>query len=78
MNFTLTVSIGVTARIASATPAPRPANSLPEVLSWPFGSIRYPLNVSKAPNLEERDNQSDIELGKLKVNYLTADFGIDP
>lgn len=60
MNFTLTVSIGVTAKMASHTPAPRPANNLPPAVNWPFSSCICVLNVSNAPKLRLDENADAI------------------
>lgn len=51
MNFTLTVSIGVTAKMASQIPAPSPQNILLSADKLPRSSTARFLNVSKAPNL---------------------------
>lgn len=52
MNLTLTVSIGVTANMASVTPAPRPHRSRLPGDRLPFSSTLCFFNCSKAPNLE--------------------------
>lgn len=52
INFTLTVSMGVTARMASLTPAPKPQNRLPVLLRVPLCLSRHWfLKYSLAPNL---------------------------
>lgn len=92
MNFTLTVSIGVTANMASHTPAPRPANNFPPAVNWPLWSCICFLNVSNEPNLMRGKEKHWISIKKIvslvraeKVwaeydenIYRTADLGMLP
>lgn len=82
MNFTFTVSIGVTASMASDTPAPSPHNTLWAAVNSPFPPVTWVLRASKAPNLSTIITQNhNMVLEKefsLYEIYLTADLGIDP
>lgn len=85
MNLTLTVSIGVTAKIASATPAPRPHNNRFPAVKLPLESALCFFNSSKAPNLFGIKIQCELKIEYcdrlilfIQVYHLTADFGIDP
>ena len=51
INLTLMVSIGVTAKIASQTPALKPANRRRWAFSLPSSSTRWFFTLSNAPNL---------------------------
>lgn len=62
MNLTLIVSIGVTARIASLTPAPKPQNKLPVLLRLPLClSLHWFLKYSLAPNLFKKTKEITVD-----------------
>lgn len=54
MNFTLTVSIGVTAKMASLIPAPKPHSIRLIGDRFPFSSTFRFFSSSKVPNLEKK------------------------
>ena len=55
INLTLIVSIGHTTRIASDTPAPRPARTVWICVNFPLSSTIWFLKYSKAANLKVRE-----------------------
>lgn len=73
INFTFKVSIGVTAKIASDTPAPKPHNNRFPGERFPWLSILYFLSSSNAPNLSKYKQVTIIYQGhylnKLNIHY---------
>lgn len=74
MNLTLTVSIGVTANIASQTPAPKPHRTLICGLRLPFSSTAFFFSISKEPNLW----QKLIRLGQMSHNLPSRQTVVKP
>lgn len=70
MNFTLTVSMGVTAKMASITPAPSPHSNLLLILKLPSGWTIWFLRASKEPNLGKVIDQNIVCLSQIFMAFF--------